>query len=547
MADSNQNHLTRKFNIRYLGRLGQAFVYFCKLVRVFIYQNDWITLPMSALIAGLVSLALGNEFAVNKEGTMLGVFALVCVCLWNGTFNSIQIICREREVIKREHRAGMHISSYVMAHMAFQAIVCMLQVIITLVTASLVGMKISGEGLFTHFLIVDVAITLFLVTYASDVLALFISALVRTTTIAMTIMPFALIFQMVFSGGLFPLPDNITFISRATVSAPGFDALASQMDVNNLSYKSVDGMMKALEETEMDVDIKGSDIINMLTDESNDSIKQLRAIKVGGSMTVREVCNMLLNDRKFAGLRKKPLINRITVGDVLDEISISDNSNIVNLRNTTIEGSASIHDAINRIMTDEEFTDVRNSELIQGISLGEVFSTILALGENVDFVENMLDTQVEGSVNIGELIDYIRNNPSSYFFQNITLLDDTSIGEALKLVMNTNALNDSLNNDLSYYTTVGEVIDFLNNNPAGDEYKNTNIVYHLKFKDVLDKIDKDKLMKIVEESASTDLFKNDYTHSRFNIAVDWLHLIILSFIFFVAAVVSLEFIDKDKR
>ena len=114
MADSNHNDSTNKLNIRYMGRLGQAVVYFGKLVRVFIYQNDWITLPMSALIAGLVSLALGKDFGVTKEGTLMGVFALVCVCLWNGTFNSIQIICRERDVVKREHRSGLHISSYIL-------------------------------------------------------------------------------------------------------------------------------------------------------------------------------------------------------------------------------------------------------------------------------------------------------------------------------------------------------------------------------------------------------------------------------------------------
>ncbi len=95
-----------------------------------------------------------------------------------------------------------------------------------------------------------------------------------------------------------------TFISAATVSAPGFDALASQMDVNNMSYKAVDSMMSALESSEMDLDIKGSDIINMLSDESNESVKQLRSIKVGGQMTAEEACRMLLNDDKFAELRK---------------------------------------------------------------------------------------------------------------------------------------------------------------------------------------------------------------------------------------------------
>ena len=547
MADSNHNDSTNKLNIRYMGRLGQAVVYFGKLVRVFIYQNDWITLPMSALIAGLVSLALGKDFGVTKEGTLMGVFALVCVCLWNGTFNSIQIICRERDVVKREHRSGLHISSYIMAHMAFQAIICLLQCIITLLTASIVGMKISGEGLFSSSLIVDVLVTLFLVTYAADMLALFISALVRTTTIAMTIMPFLLIFQMVFSGGLFPLPDNITFISATTVSAPGFDALASQMDVNNMSYKAVDSMMSALESSEMDLDIKGSDIIDMLADESNESVKQLRSIKVGGQMTAEEACRMLLNDDKFAELRKKPLISRITIGDVLDEVSSSTEPNIVKIKETTIGGATSMRDAINNILSDDDFIDVRNSEIVKGVTLSGLFSAILAIGDDIEFVGEMLDTRVEAFVNIGELLDFVRTDDNFSVLNNVTLLDDTSIGEALRILMNTNSLRENLNTDLSYYTTVGEIIDYLNNNPVGDEYKDTTIVYHVKFKDVLDKLGKDKLLKIVEKGATTELFSNDYEHSRINIASDWIHLLVIIFISSIASIIALEFIDKDKR
>ena len=51
-------------------------------------------------------------------------------------------------------------------------------------------------------MIVDFGISMFLITYASDMLSLWVSSLARTTTAAMTIMPFVLIFQLVFSGGM---------------------------------------------------------------------------------------------------------------------------------------------------------------------------------------------------------------------------------------------------------------------------------------------------------------------------------------------------------
>ena len=132
MAEMRVNKPARQMAIRHRGRGAQVLIYFGKLLRMFVYQNDWKVLPMAALIAGLVGMVVRNKFFINMEGTLMGAFAMVCVCIWNGCFNSIQVICRERDVIKREHRSGMHISSYIVSHMMYQAQLCLAQTIVTL-------------------------------------------------------------------------------------------------------------------------------------------------------------------------------------------------------------------------------------------------------------------------------------------------------------------------------------------------------------------------------------------------------------------------------
>ncbi|MBO5497642.1 MAG: hypothetical protein J5967_09590, partial [Oscillospiraceae bacterium] len=117
MAEKTKETTSRKLTVRYSGRIEQVGIYFKKFLRMFLYQSDWKVLPMSALIAGLVGMVMNASLFQTMEGTMMGAFALVMVCIWNGCFNSIQVICRERDVIKREHRSGMHISSYIAAHM----------------------------------------------------------------------------------------------------------------------------------------------------------------------------------------------------------------------------------------------------------------------------------------------------------------------------------------------------------------------------------------------------------------------------------------------
>ena len=213
--------------IRHKGRLAQTGIYLGKFLRMFIFQSDWKVLPMAAIIAGVVTFVVGSNLFVTQEGTLTGSFALVCVCIWNGFFNSIQVVCREREIIKREHRAGLHMSSYVGAQMIYQLLLCLAQTAVTLVTCKLAGVTFPARGVVTPWGIADLGITIFLITYASDMLALMISSLVRTTTTAMTVMPFLLIFQLVFSGGFFHLEGFAKKIEVLTVSHWGLDSLCA--------------------------------------------------------------------------------------------------------------------------------------------------------------------------------------------------------------------------------------------------------------------------------------------------------------------------------
>ena len=191
------------YEVKHRGRVAQTFIYLGKLFRMFLFQNDWKVLPMAAVIAGLVAFSVGKNLFMTMEGTLMGTFALSCICIWNGFFNSIQMICRERAIVKREHRSGLHISSYIAAHMIYQFVLCALQVVITLVVCYVMKVKIPDKGLVTPWPVLDIGITLFLITYCADMLALLVSAFARTTTTAMTIMPFLLIVQLLFSGAFF--------------------------------------------------------------------------------------------------------------------------------------------------------------------------------------------------------------------------------------------------------------------------------------------------------------------------------------------------------
>ncbi len=221
-------------DLKHTGRLGQIGICLGKLFRLFIYQSDWKVLPMAAIIAGLVAMVVGGSTFVNMEGTQTGTFALTCVCIWNGFFNSIQVICRERAILKREHRAGLHITSYVAAHMIYQMCLCAIQAGVTLFVCVLVRMPLPETGLLIASPVLEIYLTLFFITYASDMMALMISAIVHTTTTAMTVMPFLLIIQLLFSGGFFSLPASLNSLTDLMISKWGMQALCISGNFNGL-------------------------------------------------------------------------------------------------------------------------------------------------------------------------------------------------------------------------------------------------------------------------------------------------------------------------
>ena len=120
------------------------------------------------------------------------------------------------------------------AHLIYQMFLCAMQALITVVVCKSVGIKFPTKGFITPWFLLDIWITIFLITYASDITSLFISSVVHTTTTAMTVMPFMLIFQLVFSGGAFTLSGPAAWLTNLTISKYGLVALCAQGDYNSL-------------------------------------------------------------------------------------------------------------------------------------------------------------------------------------------------------------------------------------------------------------------------------------------------------------------------
>ncbi len=371
MSDMN----SRQFKALHRGRGAQVWIYLGKLLRMFVYQSDWKVLPMAALIAGLVGMVIRKKMFLNMEGTIMGSFALVCVCIWNGCFNSIQVICRERDVVKREHRSGMHISSYIFSHMLYQALLCLMQTGVTLYVTKLTGVRYDlATPLFTQWFIVDLGISMFLIVYASDMLSLWVSSLARTTTTAMTIMPFVLIFQLVFSGGMLTLPGWTKPLTHFTISNPGLKVIAAQADTNNRPFVTISDMIGKMKDSEIGGTVTLGQALDLLQDKDNPTVAELRAVKIGSAFTVGEAWDALEQSETFVKLKEEPVLTDLTVGDLAAAVASS--GLIEENRDQLINAETTVGEAVDWLATNPDIQAGRAASYTFSTKLGNIIDMI---------------------------------------------------------------------------------------------------------------------------------------------------------------------------
>lgn len=221
----------------HISRMGQIKIYVGKCFRLFVTERQWKNFISTFIIVMLIALVTGEDMFQTMEATKKGAFAIVCAGIWVGLFNSIQSICKERDIIKREHRSGVHISSYLLAHVIYEFVLSAAEALIILGVTLIRNISHLPEeaGVFTFFGL-DLYLVLFIVIFASDMMALLVSSGVKTEQMAMTIMPFILIIQLLMSGMVFELKGIPDVISNFTISRWGLDAICVVSNVENMSW-----------------------------------------------------------------------------------------------------------------------------------------------------------------------------------------------------------------------------------------------------------------------------------------------------------------------
>lgn len=212
-------------------------------------QRMFLLILQAPLLAILISLVVDGQEFVQYEMTKSILFALSCAAFWIGIMNTIQEVCKERVILKREYMTGLLLPAYIGSKMIVMAVISAIQASLLLGTFSiLVG--IPNKGIIMPSF-VEMYITTFIAIFSAAGMGIFVSSLFKNPERAMTIAPIMVLPQIIYSGIIFKLSDAAEKISNIVACRWSMESYGSIANLNELPYKAQqEGLTLMIRETE---------------------------------------------------------------------------------------------------------------------------------------------------------------------------------------------------------------------------------------------------------------------------------------------------------
>jgi ABC transport system ATP-binding/permease protein len=201
-----------------------------------VYLGVLVGLPL--LLGGLVRAipsAHGLQGPDNAGAQSLLLVLAVGAC-FSGAANAIWEIIKERSIYSRERAAGLSAGAYLLSKIVILGLISAIQAVL-LVAVGLTGRPLPTQGaLLTHLPLLELLLAVAALGVASMTLALLISSLVNSSEKAIPLLVGIVMFQVVLSGGIFPLNGKVGLEQVAWISPSrwGYAATAATSNLNKV-------------------------------------------------------------------------------------------------------------------------------------------------------------------------------------------------------------------------------------------------------------------------------------------------------------------------
>ena len=188
-----------------------------------------IVLP---ILSAIVIIMVGKEEAfLNYEATQVNIFSIVCAVIFIGIFNSIQDVCNERNILKREYMTNLRLDAYICSKLITQFVICSFQTLIITIMFFR-NFDFPLQGIVFYSSAIDGYVTILLLMVASAMTGIFISSIVRSAEVANLVAPIVILLQIVFSDNLTDLKGTLEKISYFMLSRWGMSGLSAISRLN---------------------------------------------------------------------------------------------------------------------------------------------------------------------------------------------------------------------------------------------------------------------------------------------------------------------------
>ena len=187
--------------------------------------------PIIGFLIGYVSNS--NLYVINEETKSI-LLSLACAAVWIGLLNSAQEVCKEKVILQKEHMADLKLSAYILSKFIVQGIFAFIQACLLTVVFQKVAGASSNSILIDPFW--DIQLICFLSILSASAMGLFISCIVKNTSMAMIIIPLALLPQLLFSGVLYTFTGFAEFLSNLILCRWSIEGLGTSVNLNSLTY-----------------------------------------------------------------------------------------------------------------------------------------------------------------------------------------------------------------------------------------------------------------------------------------------------------------------
>jgi hypothetical protein len=212
-------------------------------------RRNLLILLLQAPIIGLLLLLVAKADAIVGRNAFASeakkvLFMLATVAVWFGIINAAREIVKEAPIYRRERLANLRIGPYLLSKVL---ILTLLVVVQSALLLGLLALKVSfpTQGIFMPAAL-ELYVTTFLTSLAGLALGLALSAFASTPDRATSLVPLALIPQILFAGVIFSLGEGITvqrLISWLTISRWAMDAYGATADINSLPFQPGFGVL----------------------------------------------------------------------------------------------------------------------------------------------------------------------------------------------------------------------------------------------------------------------------------------------------------------